>query len=229
MIPAGARFHEEIAAGWARGYSRRGFGRRRKCFADILDRHVAPDSVWLDLGCGAGVLTMDLLERGARVVAVDGAPGMIREARALVSGRHAPKVTWLQGDVQGLSGVATASVDGVLCSSVAEYVERPHDLLLEAARALRPEGRLIVSVPPTAAAVRVAQKAIRRVTEHLGRNDFPYLAVSRFELAPDAAAQWLAQAGFHLDRITRFDPILPAASLRVLRPALLILEAQKLA
>jgi SAM-dependent methyltransferase len=172
-------------------------------------------------------LTLDLLERGATVVAVDGAPAMLREARTVVGEKHAPRVTWMQRDVQCLSGINDESVDGVMCSSVVEYVDRPHDVLSEAARVLRPGGRLIVSIPPTVATVRSVQKVIRTLTGHLGRSDFPYLAVSRFELDPPVAESWLASAGFRLMRATPFDPVLPTASLRLLRPALVIFEAIK--
>lgn len=226
-LPTGAMFHEAIAAGWARGYSSGGFARRRTCFVPILDRNVEPGQSWLDLGCGSGVLTKELLNRGADVVAVDGSPGMLREARALIGGDHTSELTWLQSDVQHLSQIADESLDGVLCSSVVEYVERPHNLLGEAARVLRPDGRIIVSIPPTLSAVRAVQKVIRKITQCVGRDAFPYLAVSRFEIEPKAVRHWLSKAGFVFDRTTSFDPILPVTSLRLLRPALMILEAHK--
>lgn len=226
-LPTGAMFHEGIAAGWAQGYSDGSFGRRRTCFVPILDRNVEPGRSWLDLGCGSGVLTKELLDRGADVLAVDGSPGMLKEAKALIGGEYGSELTWLQSDVQYLSQVADECLDGVLCSSVVEYVERPHDLLGEAARVLRPGGRMIVSIPPTLSAVRTVQKAIRKVTQYVGGDAFPYLAVSRFEIEPNAVRQWLSKAGFVLDRTTSFDPILAVTSLRLLRPALMILEAHK--
>jgi hypothetical protein len=86
---------------------------------------------------------------------------------------------------------------------------------------------MIVTIPPTLSAVRTVQKVIRKLTQCVGGDAFTYLDVSKFEIAPAAAGQWLNSAGFTLDRMTSFDPILPAASLRVFRPALVILEAHK--
>jgi ubiquinone/menaquinone biosynthesis C-methylase UbiE len=226
-LPAGAMFHEGIAAGWAQGYSRGSFGRRLRCFAPILDRNVERGRAWLDLGCGSGVMTKELLDRGANVLAVDGSPSMLREAKASLGRENCSELTWLQSDVQCLSQLTDGCLDGVLCSSVVEYVERPEALLTEAARVLRPGGRMILSIPPKWSAVRTAQKVIRRATQCVGRDMFPYLAVSRFEIEPSFVHDWLSKSGFALDRTTIFDPILPATLLPLLRPALIVLEAHR--
>src|SRR5207302_5626954 len=63
-LPSGARFHEEIAAAWTAGYARGGFARRLHFFQPILARHVRPGDSWVDLGCGSGVLTKELLALG---------------------------------------------------------------------------------------------------------------------------------------------------------------------
>jgi ubiquinone/menaquinone biosynthesis C-methylase UbiE len=227
MLPAGAGFHEGIAVRWAQGYASGSFSRRRICFLRILDRNVASGRSWLDLGCGSGVLTKDLLDRGADVIAFDGSPAMIKEAKALVGGADGSALTWIQGDVECFPQIADRSLDGVLCSSVIEYVERPDRLLSEVERVLRPGGKVILSIPPALSAVRSLQKAIRKLAQYAGQDAFSYLAVSRFEMEPNAVGQWLQKAGFVLDRITSFDPILPVSLQRVLRPALLVLEAHK--
>ncbi len=183
-LPAGAKFHEGIAAGWAQGYTGGSFGRRRACFRALLDRNVEPGKAWLDLGCGSGVLTSELMLRGATVVAVDGSPGMLREAQAGMADEHGSVVTWLQSDVQSLPQLRNAEFDGVLCSSVMEYLENPDAALREAARLLRPGGKLIVSMPPKGSVVRMAQKSVRSASRLFGGNKFPYLAVSRFEVDP---------------------------------------------
>lgn len=226
-LPAGADFHEGIAAGWSAGYGRGGFKRRLLCFQPVLGRNVRPDQPWLDLGCGSGVLTRVLLDRGATVVAVDGSPTMLIEAQAYVGAGHPVETIWLQSDVQSLAGLADGSFDGVLCSSVIEYVERPQALLSEVARVLRPGGRFILSVPPRFSAVRTMQKIVRKMAHVVGRDKFPYLAVSRFEVEPAQVRQWLSDAGFDLDRVTHFDPVLPGILLHFFRPALMIVEAQR--
>ena len=226
-LPSGAKFHNSIAVGWAAGYARGGFAKRLLCFQSVLKRRVQPGQLWLDLGCGSGVLTQELMNLGAEVVAVDGSPEMLKQARANVGSVNGKQPTWIQGDVQSLPALQVGTFDGVLCSSVIEYVEQPEALLSETLRVLRPGGSLVISLPPRFAAVRAAQKAIRKFGGLIGLNKFSYLGVSRFELAPRRAAEWLNAAGFSLDRVTSFDPVLPDVLLSVFRPALLVFEARK--
>ena len=226
-LPAGAMFHENIADTWSHGYSRQGFGKRLGCFASILDRQVVPGARWLDLGCGSGVLTGELLKRGASVLAVDGSPAMLREAQLHVARTGHSGATWLQSDVERMDGIRGCTFDGILCSSVIEYVERPQALLDEACRTLVPGGRLVISIPPKHSFVRTVQKMARRVAGIFGVNKFAYLSVSKFEIALGELEQKFNSAGFAVDKVTPFDPKLPSVALSVLRPALLIVEAQK--
>lgn len=223
-MPTGAMFHEGMASGWSDGYSRGGFGRRRTYFLPVLDRNVIVGQRWIDLGCGSGVLTAELLARGASVVAIDGSPNMLTEAQKNVK---AASLTWLRLDVEHLVGVEDGSFDGILCSSVIEYVQDPNALLKEACRVLRPSGRLIISVPPTLSFVRTVQKTVRTIAASVGIERFPYLSVSKFEIAPGEISCRLGESGFVLDRMTPFDPRLPNFALMFLRPALLIVEAYK--
>lgn len=226
-LPPGARFHETIASSWTKGYSRSGFGKRRECFAGILDRNVKAGKSWLDLGCGSGVLTIELLLRGANVLAVDGSPAMLKEAKLAVDGNELADVRWLECNVERLDGIESGSFDGILCSSVIEYVEHPDKLLDEAHRTLQSDGRLILSLPPKYSLVRVIQKMIRKCAALFGLEKFPYLAVSRFELGLGQLERKFSEKGFVVDKVTFFDPKLPGFLLPLVRPALLIVEARK--
>lgn len=227
-LAPGAAFHEHLAADWSAAYARGSFSRRLRYFMSILDHHVESDHSWVDLGCGSGVLTKELLDRGALVVAVDGSPHMLSQARTYVGAGYGSMLTWIEGDVQHLSGIPDGSMDGVLCSSVVEYVDNPSVLLSEVARVLRPHGILIISMPPRLSVVRTAQKVVRRIARAFSCDKYPYLAVSGFEVGPLSLAQWLDEAGLTLDCITKFDPILPRILLTIFRPALLIVEAHRM-
>ena len=226
-MPDGAAFHESIASGWSAGYVRSGFKRRLSCFRSVLDRNVTINQSWLDLGCGSGVLTKELLDRGALVVAVDASPGMLKEANTYVGAKRVPPPTWIRCDVQKLTELADCEFDGVLCSSVVEYVDNPDALLIEAARVLRPSGRLVISLPPTWSAIRTVQKVVRRVALRFRRDRYRYLAVSRFEVVPSELREWLYDFGFTLESVTSFDPVLPRIIRSLLRPSLLIVEARR--
>ncbi len=227
-LPRGARFHEEIAAGWTAGYARGAFARRLDLIRLILTRHVSPGDSWVDLGCGSGVLSRELLALGASVVAVDGSPRMLSHAREQMASEYAGRVSWIQSDVQSIDALKNGAFDGVLCSSVVEYLDRPNALLKEVARILSPGGVLVISLPPTLSAVRVFQKCIRAFMSMFGRDKFTYLSVSTLEISPRAIDRLFREAGFSLIRSTRFDPVLPRALLRLVRPTLLVVEARKL-
>jgi ubiquinone/menaquinone biosynthesis C-methylase UbiE len=226
-LPMGAKFHENLASAWSDGYFRGSFGRRRSFFLPILDCNVISGQRWIDLGCGSGVLTKELLSRGASVLAIDGSPNMLNEARKNVTPVMADMLTWLHSDVEHLIGVADKTFDGILCSSVIEYVQDPDALLSEAYRVLHAGGKLIISMPPTFSFVRTVQKVMRRIAALFGREHFSYLGVSKFEIDPGKTASRLIEKGFVMDRMTPFDPKLPNFALSFLRPALLIVEAHK--
>src|SRR6266480_5831339 len=227
-VPRGARFHEEIAAGWTAGYARGAFARRLDLIRIILRRHVRPGDSWVDLGCGSGVLCRELLALGASVVAVDGSPRMLSQARERVGSEYAARVNWIHSDVQSIDALKNGAFDGVLCSSVVEYLDRPEALLKEVARILGPDGVLVISLPPTFSAVRVLQKGIRGLMRFFGKDRFTYLSVSRLQMSPRAIDRLLQETGFSVIGSTGFDPVLPRALLRLVRPSLLIVEARKL-
>jgi SAM-dependent methyltransferase len=227
-LPSGAEFHEGLAASWSEGYSRGSFQKRLVCFRRVLDRNVSSGQSWLDLGCGSGVLTKELIRIGAAaVVAVDGAPAMLKHAASTTGAPAGVDLSWIHGDVQAIPFVATESVDGVLCSSVIEYVDRPDAVLSEIARVLRPGGQFVVSLPPRWSVVRTAQKAARRLARYLGQDVFSYLRVSRFEVDCATLQEFFEDFGLPISRVTRFDPVLPALLMPPFRPALLVIEGQK--
>ena len=174
------------------------------------------------------MLCKELLALGASVVAVDGSPRMLSHAREQMGSEYAGRVSWIQSDVQSIDALKNGAFDGVLCSSVVEYLDRPEALLKEVARILSPAGVLVISLPPTLSAVRVLQKGIRAFMSMFGQDKFTYLSVSRLEISPRAIDRLLQEAGFSMIRLTRFDPVLPRALLRLVRPSLLVVEARKL-
>lgn len=95
----------------------------------------------LEVGCGTGKNTAWLLEHAAQVTAVDLSEGMLAKAREKVrSGR----VDFQQADILRPWPFGESAYDLVTFSLVLEHVERLGPVLAEAARALRPDGRLYI-------------------------------------------------------------------------------------
>lgn len=95
----------------------------------------------LDAGCAAGEHSAWLVERGARVVALDASETMVRLARE----RLGESTRVLQADLAQPLPFADASFDIVLSSLTLHYLEDWTAPLREFARVLRPGGRLVLS------------------------------------------------------------------------------------
>ena len=107
---------------------------------DVLDRlELDGDETVLDAGCGTGKVTQQLharLPRG-RVIAVDAAPSMVAQARALLP----DTVDVRQADLLSLS--LEEPVDAVLSTATFHWI-LDHDRLFERLHAaLEPGGRLV--------------------------------------------------------------------------------------
>jgi trans-aconitate 2-methyltransferase len=106
----------------------------------LLDRlELRGDETVLDAGCGSGRVTLKLLDRlpDGHVIAVDGAPSMVGEARALLGDR----ATVLQSDLVELE--LDAPVDAVFSSAVFHWIPDHDALFARLFAALRPGGRLV--------------------------------------------------------------------------------------
>ncbi|MGA4843722.1 class I SAM-dependent methyltransferase [Streptomyces sp. G45] len=165
---------------------------------DVAGRHV------LDLGCGAGHYTADLLDRGARVTAVDGSATLLRHARDRVGDRAELRRHDLDTP---LDFAADATYDGAVCALVYHHVTARAQLLAELRRVLRPGGWLVLSTThPTAEWL------------HHGGSNFddawvdarlpdPSLTIRYQRLTLEALlGEWLA-AGFTLDRLVEPRPL----------------------
>ena len=98
----------------------------------------------LDVGCGPGVYTGDLLRLGWKVTGMDLSPGMLREAKSSYAEADAPPV-FLAGNA-ALLPFESSSFDAVICIGVISYVESLDAALSEIARVLKPSGAAVLQV-----------------------------------------------------------------------------------
>ncbi len=105
--------------------------------------HLLPPLEVADLGCGEGYLTIEIARWAHHVTAIDRSPAVLERARALAHRRHATNITWKKGDLQAVP-LPEASVDVVLFSQALHHAPDPSCALGEAARILRPGGRLLL-------------------------------------------------------------------------------------
>ncbi len=97
----------------------------------------------LDMGCGAGHTALAAAPRAARVVAVDVTPEMLQVAEGLARQRGIANIEFRRADVAALP-FPDASFDAVTSRFSAHHYADPQQALREAARVLRPGGRLLL-------------------------------------------------------------------------------------
>jgi ubiquinone/menaquinone biosynthesis C-methylase UbiE len=95
----------------------------------------------LDIGCGPGVMTEEIIELGWNYTGCDISESMIEEAK-----RRYPGVAFQVGAVEKISAV-DATYDAVVAMGLVEYVTSDRAAIEEMRRVLKPGGVLIVSLP----------------------------------------------------------------------------------
>jgi SAM-dependent methyltransferase len=131
--------------------------RRLEVVVEALKRLAPPKgsgSVALDFGCGSGVLFRDTLARYDRVVGVD---LVLTAAKALVAELALKDVT-LFTPIEADDGVAPASVDVLIAAEVLEHVDDLPPTLRQFKTWLKPNGKLLVSLPTENTLYRLGRK-----------------------------------------------------------------------
>jgi len=97
----------------------------------------------VDLGCGDGTLTVEMAKFATRVIGVDFNPDMLASARQRIDRLGLQNVKLLAEDVGNLS-LAAESLDVVFFSQSLHHLDNPQRGFQEAARILRPGGKVLV-------------------------------------------------------------------------------------
>jgi ArsR family transcriptional regulator len=146
-----------------------------------------PNWTVADLGCGTGQVAEALAPWVHQVIAVDESAAMLQAAKRRV--RSLANVEVRRGDLEALP-IPDASLDAVTCVLVLHHLPAPERALAEAARVLRPGGRLLLTdmMPHD-------RDAYRHQMGHV------WLGFSEPEIA-----RYLAAAGFEAARLQPLPP-----------------------
>jgi ubiquinone/menaquinone biosynthesis C-methylase UbiE len=154
-----------------------------RALAGLLD----PEWQVGDLGCGTGELAAVLAPFVSRVIAVDASVEMLEAARARL--RDVPGVELREGALERLP-VDDGSLDAACMVLVLHHLPDPRRALAEAARVLKPAGRLLlVDMLPH------AHEEYRQTMGHV------WLGFESGQVR-----RWLADAGFDAARIVPLPP-----------------------
>lgn len=147
------------------------------------------DAGWVlgDLGCGTGQISETVAPFVGRVIAVDRSAGMLKAARRRLARFASVEVR--QGELERLP-IEDRALDAAVSCLVLHHVAEPSAMLQEAARTLRPGGRLLI--------VDMLRHDRREYQEQMGH---VWLG---FE--PAQVTDWFTAAGFEQVRVHPLPP-----------------------
>jgi ubiquinone/menaquinone biosynthesis C-methylase UbiE len=151
----------------------------------------------LDVGCGPGVMTEAVLERGGVFDGLDISPEMVSEAKEKFG--NLPGVHFAVGNIEAIDA-SDNSYDQLICMAVIEYLKTPDQALAEMKRVLKPGGIAIITMPKRWHVSRVtvaATKPVRLVAKLLGAATADHLP--RLRLQPDELDQAARRVGLTPD------------------------------
>jgi len=144
----------------------------------------------LDLGCGNGTLTLDIVAAGAAVVGVDASADMVAAARERGIDARVMDATALTFD---------SEFDAVFSNAVLHWVRNADAAAAGIFRALKPGGRFVAELGghTNVASISVAIRAV--LARHHVDVDWPWYYPS-----PDAYRRLLESRGFVVDDVRLF-------------------------
>ena len=155
-----------------------------------MQRHLEPDAYAVELGCGAGFGGFFL--KAGRLELTDVAPQ-----------------PWVDRVVDALAmPYSDASVDALLVNNVIHHLAQPHRFFAEAARVLRPGGRLLLQECDAS----LTTRAVIRLTGHEAYS-FDVDPFDPLAICNDPADPWSANCALPnllFDNLARFQRAFPA-------------------
>lgn len=117
--------------------------RLRTALADAAA--AAPGAHVLEIGCGTGALTEQLLDRGARITAIDQNPELLEQARERLRDVPVERVELIERTASEIDALPEAGFDAVAASlSLSEMSRGERRFVLEQARKRLAEGGVLV-------------------------------------------------------------------------------------
>lgn len=166
---------------------------------ELIRPHLKAGSRLLEVGCGAGNLLMQAIVPGSYPIALDLSMQALTFVRSRLkeasSSSEAPNGFACTQAIGEALPWREASFDCVLMSEVIEHLERPQISICEAARVLRPGGRLLITTPNYRSFWPLMEWAVDRL------NMAPKMAgeqhISRFH--PSSLKSLLTESGLTID------------------------------
>ena len=152
----------------------------------------------LDVGCGGGLLTEGMAQRGAEVMGIDMGKAPLNVAR-LHQHESGLVIDYRQATAEQLAEEQPASFDIVTCLEMLEHVPDPAAVIAACARLIKSDGRVILStINRNPKAWLFAVIGAEYILNLLPRGTHEYEKFIR----PSEMEAWARHSGLHLDDLT---------------------------
>ena len=133
------RYFESVADSWN---TLRSQNQQIDSLLTQLSKHIPSDGVFIDMGCGSGALLKRLATRSGKTIGVDYSEAMLNAARRSVGDSNS-SIELRLGYLEHLP-IADHSADCAAAFMVLHHLERPWEAISDAARVLKPSGKLLI-------------------------------------------------------------------------------------
>ncbi|MDB2398535.1 class I SAM-dependent methyltransferase [Planktomarina sp.] len=219
-------FHNEIAATWSERYSSGIFNQRLKVWELLISNYVKSTDIWLDAGCGSGTLTKLMAERCVEVKAFDASKNMIKNFKDSLC-KEQQNIIICHGDLSDLAFLEQQKCNGIICSSVLEYIQNVEGVLYSLNQHLENHGKLIISVPNKGFNIRLVQQFLRRIAKIFNFHIFSYLQFSIYCENKKTFIKTLKSTGYQVIDVVPFKPNSDRFFYKYLAPSIYIYIAEK--
>lgn len=154
-------FHNDRALEFDNRYElSKAFQERFHVWTELFDRYITATDRVIDLGCGSGIFSNYLAQKGCVVTGIDGSEAMI----ALCKRKRTSTTAQFAVSILPLKTLTHFPVqDVVVMSSILEYLGDMAGMLEQARLLLKPNGLLLVSIPNRTSLYRNVERQVFRL------------------------------------------------------------------
>lgn len=142
-------------------YKRFFFKTRLKNVLSLLNAR--KNEVILDIGCGSGVYTKELIKKGSKVTAIDIAETYLSQTKKLVG--RTKRLQLVAADATKLP-FKRNTFDKVLFTEVIEHIPQYEKSLREIHRVIKPNGTVTISTPSRFSPLNIAYEIKRKINRY---------------------------------------------------------------
>ncbi len=173
------------------------FLERRALWSGLIAKYAIGKKTALDLGCGPGILTKELISAKLSVTAVDGSPEMVALCKKNTATDETIAASYLHDYLPQLPKLAQNQFELLLCSSVLEYVDDLSGSINRISELLLPGGIAIISMPNRKSLYRKFETVKFMISGRPEYRSYVKHMLSQDELSKIAQASGLMAKEFH--------------------------------